>query len=143
MPSQQQALVDKAQAINRFPVKRSTLIKNLGLVLIESERGISGSRGGRVSFHESWRVPSGLTVTAIDSVYVGNQPITMYSIDKITRRDPSDFVTPWAVRHPSPELPPRRSFDRITISSLTGKVVFDSADSKPQEDEHVVDGNPH
>ena len=73
---EQQRIVSEAGAIQRFPVSRSTLIRDLSLASIPSAPLNNGIRGGRAWFTEPWILPSCLTLTAFASKYVGNDTLT-------------------------------------------------------------------
>ncbi len=125
---EQLRIVSEAGAIQRFPVNRSTLIKDLGLTSLPSKPLNNGVRGGRAWFTESWILPSGLTLIAFATKYVGNDTLTRASIDAILnnpdrtrhQRVSGDFI------HPLSAQAPQRSFERIILVNSAGKILFDS-----------------
>jgi hypothetical protein len=113
---EQNEVIAKANSLKPYPVRRTSLIKTFGLESIESEQVNGGVRSRHAWFQESWAHPSGLTITAIDSEYVGNETIQKRSIDAILN-DPERFPRKHSPRH---------SFKQLLISNPRGKVVFNS-----------------
>ena len=121
---QQSLLVEKAQAIEIYPVTRKTLIKTLDLREVQSQTLGGGMRGGRATFTEHWTHPCGLSILAYDSEYVGPSSTNGQSIDLILNGDPSDFDS--IVKPPAP----RKSFDTLIIFTDSGKLKYDSQSIK-------------
>ena len=112
-------LVCRAQSISEYPVMRADLIKALDLKDSESEDVSGGVRSGWMRFLERWSHPSGLKVIGYDSEYVGDGTIVREAIAALLNgSDPSD-VAPWLGQ-------PRKSFESISITTKSGRVVYDS-----------------
>lgn len=96
---------------------------------ISSEHVGGGVRGGRMSFLETWQHPSGLTITAYDSEYVGHLAITRESIDAILNnpnRNNTNFVGPLGV----PQK--RQTFEGFVITN--GEIqVYSSKEAEGEQ----------
>lgn len=96
LTKQQQQVIAKAESIGTAPIRREKIVTVFDLKEIPSERsgGIVGS--GRMYFSETWQHPSGLSIIAFDSEYVGPLEIVPMSIDSIVNnpeRKTSDFIS--------------------------------------------------
>ena len=126
--TEQHRVISQIYKIDAFPVSRTTLVNALELESIPSNRVSGGVRGGRIWYLETWTLPNGSKVTAWDSEYVGDVPITRRSIDENLnnpdrtriQKEPRDFVVPF------PKPPARLQFDRLTVSNARQRVIFDS-----------------
>jgi hypothetical protein len=108
----------------------------LGIGDISSQQISGGVRGGRMSFIETWQHPSGLTVTAYDSEYVGELPIIRKSIDAILNdpnRHAADFVGA------SRTLPKRLTFEGFVITN--GKTQVYSSKERDGEQASASNGD--
>ena len=135
----QQNVINCVARLGPYPVSRSTVIKDLNLMSLESERTGGRVPGGFMWFLESWNLPTGLEVKAFDSEYVGAMKINGWSIDDILNnpdRTPTSIDLGNIVQH-NPERPPQNSFDRITVANARGKVLYDSAVSAEKETKPV------
>jgi hypothetical protein len=140
---EQQQVVDRASRIGRYPVSRDAMIKVFNLGAIHSERASGDVRGGQMWFTETWLLPSGLKATGWDSEYVGTLKINGHSIEDILNgtdrtwafRGAGDFIDPF------PELSPRRSFKRVTVSTSRDRLIFDSMDFGKKNDEQAGSSN--
>ena len=123
-------LLTMAKGINRFPVQRTELITTLGLNGGSSEGSGGGIRSGHMHFFETWHHPSGLTVVAYDSEYVGRDVvITRESIAEILNdpnRSSTDFIGVSANNHP------RDTFNGFSISK-GDRVLYRSKNKQAEQ----------
>jgi hypothetical protein len=106
--------VSSAQEFSTFSIQRSVLVALLGLSRIESERSISGVRGGRVFYSEIWTLPDGSEIRAFDSKFVGEVTIIPGNIDKLLNT-PTKII-----------IPPRKSFSSLLIVDSRGGILYTS-----------------
>ena len=108
---EESVLIERAELIDVFPIKRNKLIKELELEGETGRRfGGGGMRSGSMILSEYWTHSSGLVVTAYDTEYVGPVAISGTSLD--------DFLDGTAV-FPGTNVKvnsPRESFNGFTIS---------------------------
>lgn len=124
----QEHLLDEARAINRYPVKRQVLLSRLGIEGLPSQRLDGSVRSRRMSFTESWKHGSGLTIMAFDSEYAGELAIVPGSIDEKLnapgRRSTDFFGTPYIGLA-------RTTFEGIVLSN-GDKVLYRSTESQSE-----------
>lgn len=128
-------VVNRAKTIRHYPVSRAKFIKTMGLTNVPSECGGGSIRGRTATYTETWKLPSGLLVSAMDWGYPVDWKITEISIDALLNkqidgipkatgngRNGGDWLQPF------PPNPPITSFKSCAITSSKGKVFFDSND---------------
>ena len=130
LTEEQEGMLEKARLVQNFPVKRSSLVSILEIGDISSEQLGGGVRGGRMSFIETWQHPSGLTITAYDSEYVGDMAIIRESIDAILNnpnRKATDFVRTLGAP------PPRPTFEGFVVTKGDTK-IYTSTETESEQD---------
>ncbi len=96
LTKQQQQVIAKAESIGTAPIRREKIVTVFDLKEIPSTRFGGSVRSGRMYFSETWQHPSGLSIIAFDSEYVGPLEIVPMSIDSIVNnpeRKTSDFIS--------------------------------------------------
>jgi len=127
---EKKAVIAKARSIREFPVSRAILIASLGLEKQTGRRSDEPAGRTWVSCKETWKHPTGLTITAYTARYF--PAVTRESIDDILYdrpRKPTDFI-------PAPAITkPPGSFDGFTVKN--GRQVVFQSDEPSNDLPHV------
>ncbi len=120
----------------KLPVKRSDLVKELGLQSVAGKTiTIEGQRGSVSSYHEFWKLPDGSEVEATDfesgPAEMAERKFAPADINALLSsgqlknhapRTGTDFIEPFWNTPPTR----RKSYRKIVVYSSQGRILYDS-----------------